>query len=39
LLEKSVQDLLFLAHKFFTFFEPIGLSFDVDHGGTKPDAG
>ena len=31
LLEKSIYDLLFLAHKFFTFFEPIELALDVDH--------
>ena len=32
LLEKSVHDLLFLAHKFLALLQAMGLAFDVDHG-------
>jgi hypothetical protein len=32
LLEKSVHDLLFLAHKFFMFFQAVRLTLDVDNG-------
>ena len=30
--------MLFLVHKSFTFFEPIGFALDVDHGAVVQDA-
>ena len=37
MLKKSVHDLLFLAHKFFAFFETVRLALDVDHGAVMQD--
>ena len=37
MLKKSVNDLLFLAHKFFAFFQAIGFAFDVDHRTVMQD--
>ena len=36
-MEKSVNNLLFLAHKFLAFFQPVGLTFDVDDGAVMQD--
>ena len=37
MLEKSVNDLLFLAHKFLAFFKPVGLTLDVNDGAVMQD--
>ena len=37
LLEKSVNDLLFLAHKFLAFFQPVGLTLDVNDSAVMQD--
>ena len=37
MLKKSVHDLLFLAHKFFSFFETVRLAFDVNNGAVMED--
>ena len=36
--KKSVDDLLFLAHEFLTFFQTVRLALDVDHGAVVQDA-
>ena len=38
MLKKSIDDLLFLPHKFLAFFEAIGFSLDVNHGTVMQDA-
>ena len=37
MLKKSINDLLFLAHKFLAFFQAIGLALDVDHRTVMQD--
>ena len=37
MLEKSINDLLFLAHKFLAFFQPVGLTLDVNDGAVMQD--
>ena len=37
MLKKSVNDLLFLAHKFLAFFKAIGLALDVDRRAVMQD--
>ena len=37
MLEKSVNDLLFLAHKFLAFFQSVGLTLDVNNGAVMQD--
>ena len=36
--KKSVDDLLFLAHEFLTFFQTVRLALDVDHGAVMQNA-
>ena len=37
MLKKSVHDLLFLAHEFLAFFQPVRLALDVDNGAVMQD--
>jgi len=37
LLEQRIHNLLFLFHKFLSFFEPVALAFDVDDGAVMQD--
>ena len=37
MLEKSVNDHLFLAHKFLAFFQPVGLTLDVNNSAVMQD--
>ena len=38
MLKKSIDDLLFLAHKFLVFFQAVGLALDVNHGAVVQNA-
>ena len=38
LAQKSVNDLLFLPHKFLVFFQAVGFAFDVGHGTVMRDS-
>lgn len=38
LIEEGVDNLLFLAHEFLTFFETVGFTLDVDNGTVVKDA-
>ena len=38
LLKKGIDNLLFLSHEFFAFFEAVGFTFDVDNGTVVKDA-